>query len=353
MKSNLIFHQLFEKETSSYTYILGDTVSKQAVIIDPVVDMVERDLQLLADLGLTLKFILDTHVHADHITGSGEIRKRTGAKVGISSAYDMSCPDFHIEDGQEIHFGQHTIKAIHTPGHTSGCLSYFTRGMVFTGDALLVRGCGRTDFQEGSSEKLFSSVREKIFALPDDTTVYPAHDYKGFSETSIGLEKKLNPRLNLEKNKEEFIDIMANLKLAYPKKIQEAVPANLQCGLPFKSEILNSGFVDGIPTLSPEDLHTKLGHIKVIDVRGSDEFNNELGHIPNAELATLGANLEQRLHLENRDQELVFVCRSGKRSGEATRLALSKDFENVYSLAGGMLRWNELKFPIEKDMGGS
>ncbi len=349
----MIFHQLFEKETSSYTYLLGDGESKEAILIDPVVEMVERDLQLINELGLSLKYILDTHVHADHITGSGEIRKKTGAKVGVSSAYDMSCPDLHIEDGQEISFGRYTIKAIHTPGHTSGCLSYQIGNKVFTGDALLVRGCGRTDFQEGSSEKLFSSVREKIFALPDDTIVYPAHDYKGFTQTSVELEKRLNPRLNLKKTKEEFIDIMANLKLTYPKKIQEAVPANLQCGLPLKSKIFNSGFVDGVPTFTPEDLQTKLGHIKVIDVRGADEFNNELGHIPSAELATLGADLDQKLHSERRDQEVVFVCRSGKRSGEATKLALTKGFEKVYSLQGGMLRWNELRFPIERDMGGS
>lgn len=353
MQNDLIFHQLFEKETSTYTYLLGDPETKEAVLIDPVVEMADRDIKLIEDLGLKLKYVLDTHVHADHITASGEIRKRTGAKVGISSAYDMSCPDLHLEDGQEIKFGKHTIKAIHTPGHTSGCLSYHLENMVFTGDALLVRGCGRTDFQEGSSEKLFHSVRDKIFGLSDDTIVYPAHDYKGFTKTSIELEKRLNPRLNLNISKEQFVDIMANLKLAYPKKIQEAVPANFQCGLPLKSEVLNTGFVDGIPTVTPEDLHTKLGHVKVIDVRGADEFNNELGHIPNAELATLGPLLDHKLNDEKKNKEIVFVCRSGKRSAEAVKIALNKGFEKVYNLEGGMLRWNELQFPFERDMGGS
>ena len=353
MNDTMIFHQLFEKETSTYTYLLADSDTKEAVLIDPVVEMADRDVKLLEDLGLKLKYVLDTHVHADHITASGEIRKRTGAKVGISSAYDMACPDLHLEDGQELQFGKHTIRSIHTPGHTSGCLSYQVGNMVFTGDALLVRGCGRTDFQEGSSEKLFHSVRDKIFNLPDNTIVYPAHDYKGFTKTSIELEKRLNPRLKLEVNKEQFIEIMSNLKLAYPKKIQEAVPANLQCGLPLKSEILNSGFVDGIPTVTPEDLHTKLGHVKVIDVRGPDEYNNELGHIPSADLATLGPQLDKKLDGEDRQEELVFVCRSGKRSAEATKMAMHKGFEKVYSLQGGMLRWNELRFPFERDMGGS
>lgn len=353
MEDNLIFHQLFEKETSSYTYLLGDAETKEAILIDPVVEMVERDLQLIKDLDLKLKYILDTHVHADHITASGELRNRTGAKTGLSSAYDMACPDLHIEDGQEIKFGPFIIKAIHTPGHTSGCLSYQLGDKVFTGDALLIRGCGRTDFQEGSSEKLFHSVREKLFLLPETTIVYPAHDYKGFMKTSIGVEKRLNPRLNTNISKEKFIDIMENLKLAYPKKIQEAVPANLQCGLPLKSEILNSGFVDGSPTVTPEDVFTKLGHIKIIDVRGADEFNNELGHIPNAELSTLGPQLDEKLNHMDKTKEIVFVCRSGKRSGEATRLALNKGFEKVYSLQGGMLRWDELRFPFQRDMGGS
>jgi sulfur dioxygenase len=227
MSEDLIFHQLFEKETSTYTYLLADPETKEAVLIDPVIEMVSRDLKLLEDLGLNLKYIFDTHVHADHITASGEIRKRTGAKVGISSSYDMSCADLHLEDGQKLQFGKHTIKVIHTPGHTSGCLSYLVGNMVFTGDALLVRGCGRTDFQEGSSEKLFHSVRDKIFNLSDSTIVYPGHDYKGFTKTTIAQEKKLNPRLNLNVGKDQFVEIMANLKLANPKKIQEAVPANV------------------------------------------------------------------------------------------------------------------------------
>lgn len=353
MNDNLLFHQLFEKESSTYTYLLADKNTKEAVLIDPVKETVERDLSLVKDLGLQLKFILDTHVHADHVTGSGEIRRRTGAKVGVSSAYDLSCPDLHIEDGQEIRFGEFVIKAIHTPGHTSGCLSYQLGNKVFTGDALLIRGCGRTDFQEGSSENLYRSVREKLFTLPDETIVYPAHDYKGFTQSSIGLEKRLNPRLNLSLTKEDFISIMSNLKLAYPKKIQEAVPANLQCGLPANSDSIHSGLIDDVPTVTPEDLSTKLGHIKVIDVRGLDEFNNELGHIGHAVLATLGPDLNARLNEENHQQEIVFVCRSGKRSAEAVKIALTQGFGKVWSMQGGMLRWNELKYPSERDMGGS
>lgn len=353
MNENLIFHQLFEKETSTYTYLLADPNTREAILIDPVIEMVERDFQLLKDLNLNLKFILDTHVHADHITASGELRKRTGAKTGVSSFYDMACPDLHIEDGQEIKFGKFVIKAINTPGHTSGCISFKLENMIFTGDALLVRGCGRTDFQEGSSEKLFQSVREKLFTLAEDTIVYPAHDYKGFTKTSIGDEKKLNPRLNTNISKEEFVEIMANLKLAYPKKIQEAVPANLRCGLAVNQEGINSGFSNGIPSVTPEDVFPKLGHVRIIDVRGLDEFNNELGHIQSAELLTLGPQLEETLKLTDKSYEIIFVCRSGKRSKEAAKLALDMGFQRVYSMDGGMLRWKELRFPFERDMGGS
>lgn len=353
MDKNLIFHQLFEKETSTYTYLLGDAVSREAIFIDPVLEMVERDFQLLKELNLNLKIILDTHVHADHITGSGELRKRTGAKIGVSSAYDMACPDLHIEDGQEISFGKFKIKALNTPGHTSGCLSFKLGNMVFTGDALLVRGCGRTDFQEGSSEKLFQSVNEKLFTLPEDTIVYPGHDYKGFTSTSIGVEKALNPRLNTNISKDKFIEIMASLKLAHPKKIQEAVPANLICGLPNNQRLINSGQTNGIATVSPVEVFSKLGQAKIIDVRGLDEFNNELGHIPNAELSPLGPKLDETLKHSHKSEEIIFVCRSGKGSGEAVLMALSLGFEKVYSMEGGMLKWNELRFPFERDMGGS
>jgi glyoxylase-like metal-dependent hydrolase (beta-lactamase superfamily II)/rhodanese-related sulfurtransferase len=353
MKSKYIFHQLFEKETSTYTYIFGDPITREAVIIDPVAEMIDRDLNLIQELKLKLKYVLDTHVHADHITGSGEIRRRTGAKVGLSSSYDLACPDLHLEDGQELSLGDYKIKVLHTPGHTSGCLTYQIGTMIFTGDALLIRGCGRTDFQEGSSDSLYQSVREKIFLLPDDTVIYPGHDYKGFTTSTVGIEKELNPRLKLEISKDQFVEIMANLKLAYPKKINEAVPANLQCGLPLASYVMSSEVIEGVPRLTAHDLYPKLGQFKIIDVRGMDEFNNDLGHIPNAELASLGTDLQNRLEHEKNERDIVFVCRSGKRSIEAAHIAMRKGLRKVYSLEGGMIHWNELRFPIEKDRGGS
>lgn len=231
MSKEIIFHQLFEKESSTYTYLLADIDTREAILIDPVLEMIERDLNLLKELNLHLKLVLDTHVHADHVTASGELRKRTGAKIGLGSFYEITCPDLFLDDGDVLEVGGISIKAIHTPGHTVGCLTYLINDMIFTGDALLIRGCGRTDFQGGSSEKLYHSVREKLFSLPERTVVYPGHDYKGFSRSSIAEEMHFNPRLKLEISKEAFVEIMANLKLAHPKKILEAVPANQQCGI--------------------------------------------------------------------------------------------------------------------------
>jgi glyoxylase-like metal-dependent hydrolase (beta-lactamase superfamily II) len=185
---------------------------------------------LIEQLGLKLKYILDTHVHADHVTGSGLLRDRTNAQVVVGKAAQVECANIGISDGETVAFGEFEIKALSTPGHTNGCTSYYVEGMVFTGDALLIRGNGRTDFQQGSSEKLYESVTKKLYTLSDDTLVYPAHDYKGMMVSSIDEEKKYNLRINARVTKDEFVKTMGELKLANPKKIHEAVPANMVCG---------------------------------------------------------------------------------------------------------------------------
>lgn len=338
--NNFIFHQLFEKESSTYTYLIADPETKDAIIIDPVLEMVQRDYLLINELELNLKYILETHVHADHISASDQLRKLTGAKVGLSHAYATSCPDIALKDGQELQAGAITVQALSTPGHTNGCMTYKIGNMIFTGDVLLIRGCGRTDFQGGSSEKLYSSVREKLFQLGDNVYVYPAHDYKGFTHTTIGYEKKYNPRLNENISKQQFKDIMSNLHLDFPKKIQEAVPANMNCG---KTDVVKN--VDGIPTVSSESLHANMKRYKIIDVRGRNEFIGELKHIPEAVLATLGTELDQKLNSLNKEENMIFVCRSGKRSAEAVKQAIKFGMKHVYNLEGGMLRWNELNYP--------
>ncbi|MCB9707225.1 MAG: MBL fold metallo-hydrolase [Myxococcales bacterium] len=224
----MIFRQLFDADSWTYTYLLVDDATGEALIIDPVREQVSRDLTLISELGATLKFVLDTHVHADHITGAGALSERTGA-VTVASEEGATCVQRPIAHGDELFIGQLQIKALGTPGHTADSLSYYLPGHVFTGDALLIRGTGRTDFQNGNSEQLYQSITKVLFDLPDETRVWPGHDYRGLTVSTIGEEKRFNPRVS-GKSKEEFVSIMADLKLAAPKHIQVAVPANLACG---------------------------------------------------------------------------------------------------------------------------
>ncbi|MBX3185609.1 MAG: MBL fold metallo-hydrolase [Labilithrix sp.] len=226
----MIFRQLFDKESSTYTYLLADPSSREAALIDPVVEHVERDLKLVAELGCRLTKVLDTHVHADHVTAAGTLRQRTGAKTHFSAHGGPACADVLLSDGDEVELGALRIRALETPGHTNTCMSYVVDGKVFTGDALLIRGCGRTDFQEGDAATLWRSVREKLFALPDDTYVYPAHDYRGQTRSTIAEERKHNPRLGEGMTEAQFVELMNNLGLPPPAKIHEAVPANKACG---------------------------------------------------------------------------------------------------------------------------
>lgn len=362
-----IFYQLFEPESSTYTYLVADPVSKEAALIDPVRETVDRDLQLIADLGVTLKYVLDTHVHADHITGAGEIRRRTGAKTGLSKAANVDCADIALTDGQELTLGERKLQVLATPGHTDSCLCFLFEDRVFTGDTLLIRGCGRTDFQEGSAERLYDSVQQKLFTLGDSVKVYPAHDYRGQTASTISLEKRFNPRLGRGRTKPEFVKIMAELKLAEPKKIREAVPANRACGGKTETavsrnlnapaepvrdneeeKVLSPILNDGVPEVSVEQVQASLGRVRLIDVRRPDEFSGELGHVQGAELVTLGPDLVKFLEAGDRGQEIVFICRSGGRSGQATGFSQQLGYQSTANMVGGMLRWNEAGFEVKR-----
>jgi len=235
-----VMRQLFDPASSTYTYLLGDAATGEAVLIDPVLDQIDRDLALVEKLGFTLRFLLNTHCHADHITATGEIKRRLKNNptppLSIISAASGALADRHVAPNEVISWagGTRSLVALATPGHTAGCMSFHdaTMGAVYTGDALLVGGCGRTDFQGGSAKTLYRSVHEKLFTLPDETIVYPAHDYKGRLRSTIGAERANNPRLGSGKTEDEFVKIMANLKLSNPKMLDIAVPANLMCGVP-------------------------------------------------------------------------------------------------------------------------
>ncbi len=230
----MIFRQLYEIETGTCTYLLADSRCKEAVIIDPVLEMVDRDARIIRELNLKLLWILDTHVHADHITGASALRERfSDSKVGLSRNSGVDCADRFLREGEEVRFGNHSLHVVETPGHTDSCLSFYNPsgyGMVFSGDALLVRACGRTDFQQGDSAKLFHSVKNKLFRMPASTLVFPGHNYDGALSSSIGEERVHNTRLKDEIDLEAFQIIMNELKLDAPKQIERAVPANLKCG---------------------------------------------------------------------------------------------------------------------------
>ena len=356
----MIFRQFFDRETSTYTYLLADRETREAVLIDPVLGQEERDLAQLSDLGLRLLYTLETHVHADHITSSGRLRRRTHSRIVVSRKSGVEGADLYVKGGDSIRFGKYALEVRETPGHTDGCITFVTSDerMAFTGDALLIRGCGRTDFQQGDSRLLYRSIRDEIFSLPDSTCIYPGHDYKGRMVTSVGEEKRLNPRLRIGISEDRFVEIMAGLDLSLPARIDEAVPANLRCGLP--SSEVEEGMpapteerpwapitrtVTGVPEVDVEWLSQRIDDVILVDVREPDEFTGPMGHIEGAKLVPLDT-VEHAARQWDRDAPLVTVCRSGGRSGRAALILEAMGFRRVASMAGGMLDWHARNKPF-------
>lgn len=226
----MLFRQLFDPETSTYTYLIADTDAQVAVLVDPVMEQAERDYKMLNELGLTLKFCLETHIHADHVTGTSKLRELTGCKGIVPANAHAACANYYVTHDEVLMVGSISIRAIETNGHTDSHMAYLVNGThLLTGDALFIRGCGRTDFQSGDAGTLYDRVTQRLFSLPDATLVYPGHDYKGHTVSTIGEEKRWNPRF-LGRSRDEFIQFMGGLNLPNPQKIMEAVPANERCG---------------------------------------------------------------------------------------------------------------------------
>ena len=226
----MIFRQLFEPLSSTYTYLFGCEDTGQAILVDPVVPTMDRDLALIAELGLSLKMTVDTHVHADHITSALQLRDKTGCQIAFPAVDNLPCADIHVEEGVPVGLGSIVLDPLFTPGHTDDHFAFLTDGRLLTGDCLLIDGCGRTDFQNGSAATLYQTITQKLFTLPQDTLVYPGHDYNGRHVSTIAQEKERNPRVGNGKSEADFVEIMNNLDLAYPKFIDYAVPGNLLCG---------------------------------------------------------------------------------------------------------------------------
>jgi len=351
----MIFRQLFDPQSSTYTYLLAD--SREAVLIDPVFEQARRDVALVEELGLKLAWTLETHVHADHVTGAWLLRERLKSRIALSKESGAEGADLLLSPFQKISFGNRHLEARPTPGHTNGCMTYVLdeRSMAFTGDALLIRGCGRTDFQQGDAHSLFRSVRTQVFSLPDSCLLYPGHDYRGLTSTSVGEEKLYNPRLAESVGEEDFVGYMTHLGLPHPKQMEHAVPANLHCGKPKSAPPRDPDWAPltytfaGIWEVQPAWLEEHLRDVQIVDVREPDEFNGALGHLPGAKLVPLGALAEKQGALE-KAKPIVVVCRSGARSAQATVILGKAGFERVANLSGGMLRWRAQRLPVE---GGS
>jgi sulfur dioxygenase len=351
---SLIFRQLHDPKSSTYTYLLGDSVSREAVLIDPVFEQARRDAALVRELDLSLRYTLDTHVHADHVTAAWLLKQTLGSRICLSARANASGVDEPLEHGSRVHFGERYLEVRATPGHTDGCSSFVLddESMVFTGDALLIRGAGRTDFQQGNAHTLYHSIVEQLFTLPDDCIVYPAHDYRGLICSSVGEEKRFNPRMGGTRSEHDFAGYMENLGLGHPKQMDVAVPANLLCGHVESAErALAPGWAPlnytyaGVNEVEPDWVALNADQLQIIDVRDVNEYTGELGHIAAAVSIPL-PELPGRLGDLDAHAATVTVCRSGGRSAQAVVMLERAGFEKVANLAGGMLAWREHGLPV-------
>lgn len=341
--SGLSLRQLYDRESCTYSYLLVDAETREGAIIDPVLEQFDRDMQIINELGVELLYSIETHAHADHITSSGKFRQLTGAKIVYGENTGIKAIDIPIKDGESIPLGHFQLRAIATPGHTSGCTSYFVDGLLFSGDTLLIRGCGRTDFQDGDAGMLYDSITEKLFRLSDNTLVYPAHDYNGRSSSTIGEEKAWNPRVGGGRSRQGFVDLMNNLNLDMPKRINEAVPANMRVGINFDpGRYLMQDF-------NMNDLHRVWQDLPpgqlVMDNRTPEEYAR--GHVPGARNIPMGTENEHVEALGQYDR-IYLYCRSGRRAQTATTNLNFQGLNQITCIShSGMPDWEKAGYPVE------
>ena len=343
----MIFRQLFDPGSCTYTYLVASREGGEALIIDPVLDRVDRYLQLIEELDLRLVKAIDTHVHADHITGLGALRDRTHCVTVMGSQSAVDVVSMRVVDGDPIEIeGGIRIDAIYTPGHTDDSYSFLFGDRVFTGDTLFIRGTGRTDFQNGDPRSQYESIFHRLLRLPDETLVYPAHDYKGDTVSTIGEEKRFNPRLQVG-SIEEYVDIMNALDLSDPKMMDVAVPANLHIGLS-QEELATKGLAT-----TPDQLEARLaqGHAVLVDLR-EDAERQRTGTITGS-VSVPYPDVERQLGpggllrvFSDEGREIVFYCAFGERSALAVQMALDSGVHRVGHLAGGTDAWTRAGHPL-------
>ena len=349
----LLFRQLFDAPTGTFTYLLADVLSGEGVLIDPVFEQHSRDLSLIQELGIRLVACLDTHAHADHVTGSWLMHQATGAAIGLAAAARAENVTLPLQHGDRVAFGGRDLDVRRTPGHTDGCVSYVLddHAMAFTGDALLVRGCGRCDFQQGDAHTLWRSITEQLFSLPDACLLYPGHDYTGRMVTSVAEEKAFNARLGGAATERDFVGHMQAMKLPHPGRIAEALPGNLRSGRP-RQETPSQTWAPltrsyaGLPELPPSWVAEHRGALTLLDVRSAEEFHGPDGHVAGSLLLPL-PELEQRSGEIPSGKPVVVLCHSGSRSALATQQLLKAGHSQVANLRGGLARWGDEGYPLD------
>lgn len=353
----MIFRQLLDAETSTLTYLLADAATREALLIDCVFEQHLRDLALIRELDLTLLATLETHVHADHVTGAWLMQQALGNRIGVSARAGAAGADLEFVDGDVVRAGSVALEVRATPGHTDGCTSFVLadHSQAFTGDALLIRGAGRTDFQQGSPRDLFHSVREKLFTLPADCLLYPGHDYNGRMVTTVAEERAYNPRLGDGVREQDFVGYMENLGLPHPKRMEAAVPANLRCGRPDDPDNVPHApdwgpvirTFAGVWQIEPEWVHRHAEEVRLIDVREPEEVAaSPMGLVPASEVIPL-SQLRDRVDEVPRDRPIVCVCPAGARSAVAATILEKAGATRVANLRGGILAWRAAGLPVE------
>ncbi len=332
------------------TYLIACKNTRRAVLVDPIREKVDRYLSFLAYHGLKLDDVIDTHSHADHRTATFELNDLTGCSVIMHRRAPAPHVDIHVEDGETVTVGDIAIKILHTPGHTPDGISLFLKDRVLTGDTLLIRGTGRCDFAGGDPGAEFDSITQKLFDLPDETLVFPAHDYRGNTHSTIGEEKRLNPRVS-GRARQDYIDLMNNLGLPLPEKIQEVLQPNQSALEDDRIAFPTLAELNQVRQLTPEEVQGLLTISSpplLLDVREPEEYTGELGHIAGSMLIPL-KNLPARVdELETyKDRHIVAICRAGVRSTTAAAILTGLGFEQITNLKGGMVEWNDRGLPVK------